>query len=113
MMKSSIGTPFTRVVGSGVGVWVGKGVAVAVAVGVGRGVELGSAVAVIVGMRVAVAVLTEVGSGAGCVKAATSSIAGTGAADPTRPQPATRINKKSNPNTLLRFKERRGIEALA
>lgn len=110
MMKSSIGTPFTRVVGSGVGVWVGKGVAVAVAVGV----ELGSAVAVAVavGVRVAVAVLTGLESGAGCVKAATSSIAGTGAADPTRPQPATRINKKSNPNTLLRFKERRGIEAL-
>lgn len=109
MMKSSIGTPFTRVVGSGVGVWVGKGVAVAVAVGV----ELGSAVAVAVGVRVAVAVLTGLESGAGCVKAATSSIVGTGAADPTRPQPATRINKKSNPNTLLRFKERRGIEALA
>lgn len=108
MMKSSIGTPFTRVVGSGVGVWVGKGVAVAVAVGV----ELGSAVAVAVGVRVAVAVLTGLESGAGCVKAATSSIVGTGAADPTRPQPATRINKKSNPNTLLRFKERRGIEAL-
>lgn len=109
MMKSSIGTPFTRVTGSGVGVWVGKGVAVAVAVGV----ELGSAVAVAVGVRVAVAVLTGLESGAGCVKAATSSIVGTGAADPTRPQPATRINKKSNPNTLLRFKERRGIEALA
>lgn len=89
--------------------WVGKGVAVAVAVGV----ELGSAVAVAVGVRVAVAVLTGVESGAGCVKAATSSIVGTGAADPTRPQPAARINKKSNPNTLLRFKERRGIEALA
>ena len=89
--------------------WVGKGVAVAVAVGV----ELGSAVAVAVGVRVAVAVLTGLESGAGCVKAATSSIVGTGAADPTCPQPATRINKKSNPNTLLRFKERRGIEALA
>lgn len=108
MMKSSIGTPFTRVAGSGVGVCVGGGVEVAVAVGV----ELGSAVAVAVGVRVAMAVLTGVESGAGCVKAATSSIAGTGAADPTRPQPATRINKKSNPNTLLRFKERRGIEAL-
>ena len=111
MMKSSIGTPFTRVAGSGVGVCVGGGVGVAVAVGVGEGVELGNAVAV--GVMVGVAVAIGLESGAGCVKAATSSIVGTGAADPTRPQPATRINKKSNPNTLLRFKERRGIEALA
>lgn len=103
MMKSSIGTPFTRVAGSGVGVYVGGGVAVDVAVGV----ELGSAVAVTVGVRVAVAVLlTRVESGAGCVKAVTSSMAGAGAADPTRPQPATRINKRNKPNALLRFTER-------
>ncbi len=103
MMICSIGTPFTRVEGSRVGVGVGVGVkvGVAVAVAVGVGVELGIAVAVDVGGIVAVAVLVKPAGGVDSTDPTVSSVTGTGAeaAEPTWPQPATRINRAKKMNT--------------
>jgi len=82
-----------------VGVGVRVGVAVAVAVGVG--VELGIAVAVGVGGIVAVAVSMKPASGVGCADPTISSVTGTGAeaAEPTCPQPVTRIDRAKKMNT--------------
>ena len=91
MMICSIGTPFTRVTGSRVGVHVGVGVRVGVAVAVAVGV--GGIVAVTVSMKPA--------SGVGCADPTISSVTGTGAeaAEPTCPQPVTRIDRAKKMNT--------------
>ena len=111
MMICSIDTPFTRVEGSRVGVGVGVGVkvGVAVAVAVGVGVELGIAVAVDVGGIVAVAVPMRPVTDVGCASLSVTSVMDTGAeaAEPTCPQPATRINRAK------KMKGKKGIEGLA
>lgn len=97
-MICSIGTPFTRVAGSGVGVCVGVGVKVGVAVAVAVG--MGVAVAVGVVGIVAVAVLMKPASGVGCTNPTNSSVTGTDAeaAEPACPQAVTRIKRAKKMN---------------